>query len=39
MDIKLENLKDVLQPQWAHFGRRKTLETSERVFQMMKSTT
>lgn len=39
MDDKLENLKDVLEPHWLHFGRRKTLETSERVLQMMQNTT
>ncbi|MCJ1466918.1 Tryptophan--tRNA ligase, mitochondrial [Pseudocyphellaria aurata] len=35
MDVSLENLKQVLEPKWAHFGRRKNLETSERVYEMM----
>lgn len=37
MDVSLENLKNVLEPKWAHFGRRKNLETSEKVYEMMKS--
>lgn len=37
MDVSLDNLKQVLEPKWAHFGRRKNLETSEKVFNMMKS--
>lgn len=35
MDVSLENLKQAMEPKWAHFGRRKTLETSERAFEMM----
>ncbi|KAL8674628.1 MAG: hypothetical protein Q9168_001003 [Polycauliona sp. 1 TL-2023] len=35
MDISLENLKKTLEPKWAHFGRRKNLATSERVYEMM----
>ena len=37
MDVSLENLKNVLEPKWAHFGRRKNLETSEMVYEMMQS--
>ena len=37
MDVSLENMRNVLEPKWAHFGRRKNLETSERVYEMMKS--
>ena len=37
MDVSLENLKQTMEPRWAHFGRRKTLETSERAYEMMKS--
>ena len=36
MDVSLENLKQAMQPKWAHFGRRKTLGTSERAYEMMK---
>ena len=36
MDVSLENLKQSMIPKWAHFGRRKTLETSERAFDMMR---
>ena len=36
MDVSLENLKQAMKPKWAHFGRRKTLETSERAFEMMR---
>ncbi|KAL8646039.1 MAG: hypothetical protein Q9210_006365, partial [Variospora velana] len=32
MDVSLENIKKSLQPRWPHFGRRKNLETSERVY-------
>ena len=35
MDVSLENLKQAMEPKWAHFGRRKTLETSERAYEMM----
>ena len=35
LDVSLENLKQAMEPKWAHFGRRKTLETSERAFEMM----
>ena len=35
MDVNLENLRQISAPKWAHFGRRKNLETSERVYQMM----
>jgi pentatricopeptide repeat protein len=37
MDVSLENLKHGLEPKWAHFGRRKNLETAERVYEMMNS--
>jgi len=36
MDVSLENLKRTMEPKWAHFGRRKTLETSERAYDMMR---
>lgn len=36
MDVSLENFKNILEPKWAHFGRRKNLETSEKVYEMMK---
>jgi ribosomal protein S10 len=39
MDVRLENVKHVIEQKWAHFGRRKTLETSEKVFQLMEKTT
>ncbi|KAI4262175.1 MAG: hypothetical protein L6R42_002646 [Xanthoria sp. 1 TBL-2021] len=35
MDVSLENLKKTLEPKWAHFGRRKNLATSERVYDLM----
>ena len=35
MDVGLENMKRVLEPKWAHFGRKKTLDTSEKVVEMM----
>lgn len=35
MDVSLQNMKHVLEPKWAHFGRRKNVETSEKVFQIM----
>ncbi|KAH0565798.1 mitochondrial 37S ribosomal protein rsm10 [Trichoglossum hirsutum] len=37
MDVSLENLKHVLEPKWAHFGRKRNLETSEKVMEMMNS--
>ena len=36
MDVNLKNLRSSLEPAWAHFGRRKTLETSEKAYQMIK---
>ena len=35
MDISLENLKHSLEPKWAHFGRKKNLDTSEKVMEMI----
>lgn len=35
MDVSLENLKQALEPKWAHFGRKKNLATSEKVMEMM----
>lgn len=35
MDVSLKKLKNVLEPKWAQFGRRKNLETSEKVFEMI----
>lgn len=35
MDVSLENLKESLEPKWAHFGRRKNPATSEKVYDMM----
>lgn len=35
MDDSLENIKHVLERKWAHFGRRRNLETSEKVYEMM----
>jgi hypothetical protein len=37
MDISLENLKGDMEPKWAHFGRKKTLQTSEKVMELMNS--
>lgn len=39
MDVSLENLKRTMGPKWVHFGRRKTLETSERAYEMMRGET
>ena len=39
MDVNLENLRKKLEPKWAHFGRRKNLDTSEKAYQMMTSDT
>lgn len=35
MDVSLENLKSVMEPKWAHFGRKKNMETAEKVLEMM----
>ncbi|KAI9785023.1 MAG: Tryptophan--tRNA ligase, mitochondrial [Geoglossum umbratile] len=37
MDVSLANMKHILDPKWAHFGRKKNLETSEKVMEMMNS--
>jgi small subunit ribosomal protein S10 len=37
MDVSLENLTNVIEPKWAHFGRKKTLKTSEKVMELMNS--
>lgn len=37
MDVSLENMKHVLEQKWAHFGRKKNLDTSEKVMEMMTS--
>ena len=36
MDVSLENLKQVLEPKWAHFGRKRNPDTSEEVMEMIK---
>lgn len=37
MDVNLENLKGAVEPKWAHFGRKKNLDTSEKVMELMNS--
>ncbi|MCJ1367741.1 Tryptophan--tRNA ligase, mitochondrial [Acarospora aff. strigata] len=37
MDVSLENLKQALEPKWAHFGRKKNLDISEKVVEMLSS--
>jgi hypothetical protein len=37
MDVNLQNLKSTLEPKWAHFGRKKNLDTSEKVMDLMNS--
>ena len=37
MDVNLENLKGAVEPNWAHFGRKKNLDTSEKVMELMSS--
>ncbi|MCJ1248317.1 Tryptophan--tRNA ligase, mitochondrial [Trapelia coarctata] len=37
MDISLENLRKVLEPKWAHFGRKKNPDTAEKVMEMLNS--
>ena len=37
MDVGLENIGNVLESKLGHFGRRKNLETSARVYKMMNS--
>ena len=35
MDVSLENVKKVLDPRWAHFGRKRNLQTSEKVMEFL----
>jgi hypothetical protein len=35
MDVSLENVKKLLDPRWAHFGRKRNLETSEKVMEFL----
>jgi ribosomal protein S10 len=37
MDMSLESMRSVIGPKWAHFGRKKTLGTSEKVMELMNS--
>lgn len=37
MNVSLENLKAIMEPRWAHFGRKKTSETAEKVMELMNS--
>jgi len=37
MDISMENLRTVMEPQWSQFGRRKTSKTAEKVIELMNS--
>ena len=36
MDVSLENMKKVLEPKWAHFGRKKIPDTAEKVLEMLR---
>ncbi|KAL8873434.1 MAG: hypothetical protein Q9174_001109 [Haloplaca sp. 1 TL-2023] len=35
MDVTLENLKHNMEPRWTHFGRGRSLETSEKLYEIM----
>ena len=37
MDVSLENLKQTLETKWAHFGKKKNLDTSEKVMELMRN--
>lgn len=37
MDVSLENMRKVLEPKWAHFGRKKNPDTAEKVMEMLNS--
>ncbi len=37
MDVSLETVKANLEPKWVHFGRKKNLETSEKVMEILNS--
>ena len=37
MDISMENLRAVMEPQWSQFGRKKTSKTTEKVMELMNS--
>jgi hypothetical protein len=37
MDVSLQSSRSNLDPAWAHFGRNKNVDTSEKVMEMMNS--
>jgi hypothetical protein len=37
MDVSMENLRTVMEPQWSQFGRKKTSKTAEKVIELMNS--
>lgn len=37
MDVSLENIRQSLECKWAHFGRKKSSDTSEKVMEMLSS--
>ncbi|MCJ1227726.1 Tryptophan--tRNA ligase, mitochondrial [Toensbergia leucococca] len=37
MDVSLENVKQVLEPKWVHFGRKKNMGTGEKIMDLMGS--
>ena len=36
MDKSPQRLKEVLDPRWIHFGRKKNIDTSQKVMDMIK---
>ena len=37
MDVSLGNVKEIVEPRWAHFGRKKNVDTAHKVMELMKS--
>ncbi|KAI9746451.1 MAG: mitochondrial 37S ribosomal protein rsm10 [Claussenomyces sp. TS43310] len=35
MDVSVQNLENILEPKWTHFGRKRNLKTSEKVMDLM----
>ena len=37
MDVSMNSLKEAMNTKWAHFGRKKTADTAEKVVEIMNS--
>ena len=37
MDVDPGNLDSILEPRWAHFGRKKNVDTAQKIIELMQN--